>query len=709
MNWPAFTNPWMLAGLAAVGLPVLIHYLTRARPRRIAFPPFKFLVEAGAGQQAVHRLRTIVLLTVRCLIVLGLVLLFARPFLRPTGAAANTEAGRRVVLVLDASLSMRAVQQGVPLFTRAQAEAADVLRALESGTEAAVILEGAAPRPLLPALSRNIPALHDELVKTQPTFENGDPAAALASAKRMLGGVGTIYVFSDFQKSNWEGIGELPGGVICRLRPVTSEAVNNVAITAARLVPAEPVAGEPVEVVCTVFNCTPYPREESVRLELGEFTHEAHVTLAPFGSADTAFNVTFARPGSFTGKASIQPDDLLEDNTRYLAVRVSKALQILLVSDADATDQRSAAFYISRGFVPTPQAAPGLRLIRRHSQDTDRGILETADVFVLAAPAMLSGEAVDIISRRINEGAGLIAFLDGPTSPLLVPAAFAPPFQLQRTVVSASGDPIVAGPHPFFADADGGDFSTVRFRRHYQNQVLPNRGGDVLLAYPDGSAALTIGAVGTGTAAFVNLPLTPDGGDFIGSPMFPAMLHELLRALRRGSAEHAVTPGTAWMLDVPTSGEGSLTVIDPEDHPIEAQAIARGRTTRLALRSARVPGAYAIKQANEVVAYSVINVDPRESDTRPIALEKLKGGEGSAVTVVHGEEDLLITGKNRQLWPQLAAASAALLGLEMLLLALWRRPTNQLRDRQSEPAAPSWGFQGLRTPAAADERVEVAR
>jgi hypothetical protein len=140
MNWPAFANPWLLAGLAAVGLPVLIHYLTRARPRRVAFPPFKFLLEACAGQQAVHRLRTILLLTVRCLAVLALVLLFARPFARPSGAAANQGVNQRVVLMVDASLSMRAVQRGVPLFARAKAEAADVLRGLESGAEAGVIL-----------------------------------------------------------------------------------------------------------------------------------------------------------------------------------------------------------------------------------------------------------------------------------------------------------------------------------------------------------------------------------------------------------------------------------------------------------------------------------------------------------------------------------------------------------------------------------------
>ncbi len=683
MTLPAFTNPLMLAGLAAVGLPLLIHYLTRARPRRIAFPPFKFLLEACAGQQAMHRLRTFVLLAVRCLAVLALVLLFARPFLKPAASAGSGEAGKRVVLVLDASLSMRAVQRGVPLFARAEAEAADVLRALESGTEAAVILAGATPRPLLPALSRNIPALHDEFVKVQPTFENGDPAAALALAGKLLGGPGTIYVFSDFQKSNWESVRELPAGILCRLRPVTTEAVDNVALTAARLSPAEPVVGEPAEVVCTVFNCSPRPREESVRLELGDFTHETRVAIAPFGTADAVFNVNFPRAGSFVGKSTLQPDDLREDNTRWLAVRVSKALQILLVSDAEVTDARSAAFYLSRALVPSPQAAPGLNLVRRHSQDADRGILETADVFVLVAPAVLSGEAVEIITRRVNEGARLLVFLDGPTSPALMQPGFTPPFQLLRAVNSEAGDTITPGPRRLFADAEASDFSTLRFRRHYHNQVLDRRTGDVLLVYADGSAALTLSTVGQGAAVFANLPLTPDGGDFIGSPMFPAMLHELLRALRRGAEERTVTPGSAWMVDAPTSGEGAITVTDPNGRPVEAQVLASGRTTRLALPAARLPGAYTVKQADTVVANAVVNVDPRESDTRPLALENLKSGTGAAVTVVRNDEDLLLTGKTRPLWPQLAAAAAALLALEMLLLALWRRRPTPLRPEET--------------------------
>lgn len=680
MSWPGFTNPWMLAALAAAGLPVLIHYLTRARPRRVVFPPFKFLVEAGAGQQSLHRLRTFLLLALRCLAVLALVLLFARPFLKPTGAAGAAEAGRRVVLVVDASLSMRAVQNGTPLFARAQVEAADVLPSLESGTEAAIVLIGAKPRALLPALSRNIPALHDELVKAQPTYEAADPAAALALAKKILGGPGTIYVFSDFQQSNWKTVNELPAGIVCRLRAVTTEPVENVALTAIRLAPAEPVIGEPVEVLCTVFNSSPRPRQETVRLELGELTQEARVSVPPFASVDAAFNVSFTRLGSFTGKATLPPDDLREDNTRFIATRVHKAMQLLLVSDADTGDRRSAAFFVTRALAPSAQAAPGLTITRRHSQDTDRGVLETSGGFIIVAPAVLPGEVLEVIARRVSEGAPLLVLLDGPTSPALAAGSFTPPFRLIAPVSSPAGDVLVPGVRKLFSDADSGDWSALRFRRHYQNEVLKDRGQEVLLSYPDGSAALTLTTVGQGAVVFANLPLTPDGGDLLGSPMFPALLHELLRTVRRGADERAVAPGSAWTLDAPTSGETPVAMSDPEGRPVVAQVMSSGRATRLALPAATAPGAYLAKQGEVLVAAAVINIDPRESDTRPIALEKLKPGTGSSIAVVKNDEELLLAGQTRPLWPQLALAAVIFFSLEMLLLAFWRTRSSRREE-----------------------------
>ena len=675
MNWLALTNPWMLAALAAVGLPVLIHYLTRARPRKVAFPPFKFLVEACAGKQSVHRLRTFLLLALRCLAVAALVLLFARPFLKPARAAVGAEASRRVVVVVDASLSMRAVQRGVSLFARAQAEAANVLREVENGTEAGLILAGAVPRPLLPALSRNLPALHEELIKAQPTFENGDINAALALAKTMLGGVGTLYIFSDFQKSNWEAVRELPAGVACKLRPVAEIPVDNSSIVGAELTPANPVAGETVEVVCTVFNCSAKPLEHRVRLELGETAQERRVAVPAFGTGQASFNVVFPHTGIFTGKASLSPDDLREDDTRYFAVTVQKALQVLLASDADVADQKSAAFFVQRALAPSEAAAPGINITRRHSQDTDRGILETADVFLLVAPAKPTGEAGEIISRRVQEGARLISVLDGPTAPLLVPAACNPPFQLQRAVFSSAGDSLIESPRSLFPDSDATDWAGFRFYRHWQNQVLKARQNDVVLSYPDDSAALTISTVGKGAVVFLNLPLTPDGGDFIGNPLFPATLHELMRTLRRSPGDRAVTPGQSWTLESTAAPDAGLTVRGPDGQPIAAPVLTSGRTTRLAMPPAVVPGIYTIQSANgsNLAGAGAVNIDPRESDTRPIAVDALKAGAGTSITLVRDEASLALGEKAIPLWPQLAAAAAICLSLEMLLLAVWRK------------------------------------
>ncbi|MFW5698682.1 MAG: BatA domain-containing protein, partial [Planctomycetota bacterium] len=97
----AVLNPWLLSGLAAAGLPVLIHFLTRPRPRAIHLPTFHLLTDAGGGRQALDRLRTIVILTLRTLAVVTLALVFARPFIRHAAAPAPGEAPR-VVLLVDA-------------------------------------------------------------------------------------------------------------------------------------------------------------------------------------------------------------------------------------------------------------------------------------------------------------------------------------------------------------------------------------------------------------------------------------------------------------------------------------------------------------------------------------------------------------------------------------------------------------------------------
>ena len=696
MNSLGFVSPWILAGLSAGALPIIVHFLTRPRPRPIRLPTYHLLLEAGSGQQALHRLRVWALLALRCLAVVALALLFSRPFLRAVGSTAEPGDSRRVVLVVDASLSMRATQGGVSLFGQAQAEAAEVLRSLEQGSGAGVVFVGATPRAALPALSRNLASLHEALINAQPTLELGDPAAALALAGRMLGDSGAVYVFSDFQRTNWGAtkLGERKG-IACFLRPVTKLAADNVAITSVRLSPAEPTVGEPIEVTCTAFNCTAAPRHETLRLDVPGVAQAEAVSLGPYSSASVNFSCSLPTPGCFPGKVALLPDNLNEDNERFFRIRVRQTLRVLVISDASPTDYGSAAFFISKALCPSEGAARGLMVVRRHSQDTDRNVVETSDTFVIVAPAAVSGEAAAAIGRRVANGAQLICALDGPTSAAAVGAlsaaskgSVAPPFRLIRNVRagSADGDPFSVvqtayGPLKAFADPAQGDLSGLRFTRHYLTQVLSGRKEEVVAYFRDGSAALSFSPAGRGTAVFANFPMTPDGGNLVGSPLFPALVHELLRALRGMANESTTTPGTVWEIDVPSvsarTAQTRYEVTDPNGRAVQSTVVARGRSVRLALPPVTTAGHYRIHADGDAAGVEAVNVDSRESDTRPVPLTHLvdeagRGREGS-VAVLDDEGELVLAGRVRPLWPWLAGAAAAFLGIEMLLLAIWRR------------------------------------
>src|SRR5437763_6049108 len=119
-----------LAAGAAVAVPVLIHLLLRARARRVEIGSVRFLKLALRESTRRRKLRRWLLLALRAAAVLLLALLFARPYL----SAGAEGRDREVVLLIDQSASMAAVQSGQTLFARALDAADGVLAGLPEQT-----------------------------------------------------------------------------------------------------------------------------------------------------------------------------------------------------------------------------------------------------------------------------------------------------------------------------------------------------------------------------------------------------------------------------------------------------------------------------------------------------------------------------------------------------------------------------------------------
>lgn len=115
MNW---LFPLYLAGAAAIIAPILLHLRRRPPQDRVEFSSLLFLDAQTPVPVSKRRLENWLLLLLRCLALILLALMFARPFLR-SESAASTSPDRATLILIDGSASMRRED----LWKRAAAEA----------------------------------------------------------------------------------------------------------------------------------------------------------------------------------------------------------------------------------------------------------------------------------------------------------------------------------------------------------------------------------------------------------------------------------------------------------------------------------------------------------------------------------------------------------------------------------------------------------
>ncbi len=258
-----FLNPWLLAGLAGVAIPIIIHLARRQAAKPVDWGAMRFLLDTLAVRRRRIEWEDLLLMAARCLLLGLLALALARPFMTPDSevpwlfvlpaallgiallggsfvlgsvkvrwlvragallllcAAAGLvvfekilnlrrfeSSGRRdVALVIDASTSMELTRDGGRVFDLALEEARRIVTDAPRGTAFAIILGGPAPQ----ALTRN-PLTHradvlGTLDKLQPIGGTFRAHEALGMATLALSqGVNNskeIVVLTDSQRAGW--------------------------------------------------------------------------------------------------------------------------------------------------------------------------------------------------------------------------------------------------------------------------------------------------------------------------------------------------------------------------------------------------------------------------------------------------------------------------------------------------------------------------
>ena len=182
-----FLNSIILAGLVAITLPLLIHLLTRQRLKKIQFSSVFFLKLLQAQKMRRVRLREILLLILRTLIILFLILAFARPALRGSFATGiKAHASTTVAILLDNSLSMGRETTRGSVFQLARYRAAEIVSLLKEGDEALLMLFSGAPDLVTPEPTHNFVHLTRQIQEAQLSHGPTDVRKALLEAYGLL-------------------------------------------------------------------------------------------------------------------------------------------------------------------------------------------------------------------------------------------------------------------------------------------------------------------------------------------------------------------------------------------------------------------------------------------------------------------------------------------------------------------------------------------
>ncbi len=185
----SFLYPLFLAGIAAISLPVILHMIRRHTRKRVTFSSLMFLRTTVPRFRNRSKPENLLLLILRCLIICLLAFAFSRPFFEKAGKDTNAKAGRRVVLLIDTSASMKREN----LWKQAADQAQSVLNDIKPTDRLCVMCFDKNVRTLSgfdswsemdPA--QRIPAIKDEINKLSPTWASTNLGNAMISAAEAI-------------------------------------------------------------------------------------------------------------------------------------------------------------------------------------------------------------------------------------------------------------------------------------------------------------------------------------------------------------------------------------------------------------------------------------------------------------------------------------------------------------------------------------------
>ncbi|HTX18529.1 MAG TPA: BatA domain-containing protein [Bacteroidota bacterium] len=724
-----FLNPFVLFGLAAAAIPLVLHLLNIRRLRTIEFSTLTFLKELQKSQMRRVKLRQWLLLILRTLIVIFVVMAFSRPALRGTFAGLGTHAKTTAVIILDNTFSMSLRNDRGVFLRQAQNSALGLVDLLGEGDDAIFIRLSDLPAATIAEPTHDFQLLRESIGQSEVSYKRHTVEEALLLSSKLLGRSRNfnkeIYIFTDGQRTTVENgarSGEASNerlfepGVRVFYVPFSSEAFENIGIVNVEVGPALFQTGKPFSLRAAVRNFgSTEANNHLVNLFLdGARVMQKSVTLPPRSEKTVEFTAIPQHTGIVRGRVELEDDAFDEDNSRYFTLLVPERINVLLSS----SDPKSSS-YLKLALSVASQESTGtlVRLAEVPPQQLTYAPLSRADVVILSNVASLSRTQAEELAQFSAQGGGIILFPGdlvevSSYNSLLLPDLHVPsllPTQILPPVGPGMSFDKIDYDHPIFQ----GMFESTAGLKSGKKEIESPRiahairfasGGELrsIITLSDGTPFLwerlheggspkenrrTI--LGFAVAANTSWSDFPLKGLFV-----PLIYQTILYAASGKSAHFAAQPAIVGeKLEIPLEAVSStesrggspsrvLRLLDPEGREIrvpERSPEGPGASPNpiLTYDNATVPGIYTVVRGRDTLTAVPVNVDPAESDgglsdlSQVVAMGNKYGIEKNQIVDVSSPGSLSTTVLQSrygvELWKYFLAGALILALLEMII------------------------------------------
>jgi hypothetical protein len=640
-----FLNPLLLLGLAAAAVPILLHLLSLRKLPTVPFSSLRFIRELQKTKLRRVRLTQWLLLALRTLLIIALVMAFARPALRGTIlGTVGTHARTSTVLLVDDSPSMGLRNDRGELLARARSVAGDIASLMEEGDDLVLLPLSAArsgePPPAFRTPDAALAAVRTLTVSplSPPLREGlGRAASSIAESRNFNR---EVHVITDLQatqvlRPDPDSTDLFEDGVRVFLHDVGATRFTNAGITNVKIRSRILTPGRPVLLEAEVRNAGPAPLRNLLLSTYlgGSRVSQQAVDIPAGGTVTTPVSVIPRGRGFIEGRLEIEEDPLDIDNRRSFVLPVPGDVRVLLAAPTPAA-ARVPELALS--------ARPDTGAARAFTHETRTGDALPSldpggtDVMILAGPRAVPAADADRIAQFVKSGGGLIFFPGPDTDPsvytsglfgaLGLPPAGAPP----PAGSDAVGFERVDFGHPLFEglfDLPPGTAAPTVESPRVQRSLLPQPGerGQSIITLTNGVSFLTEYTAGEGRVLVFAVEAGLGWSDFPLRGIFVPLLHRSIMYLAaRGQPVPAVPVGDPVRMTVRlpdrrpddtflfVAPDGSEERFVPGIQPGTASALVATPPTR-------VPGVYSVVRTRgeggrNVLAAVPVHPEPAETD-----------------------------------------------------------------------------------------------